>query len=154
MIRGVSFRIRQDDGRILCSILKSINIRKYTWYNIQNQEEAWDIAEGNRGKEFLEKACYDGNSMWECMNQKHYIIFLKLEAFLQQNSGLNVQTYEEFQKNDCEILLLIYDCEYVEIFLKENRLSEKIYNSAVEQGFEDVEYITDINDRRRIMDVL
>lgn len=151
MIRGVFLKVEENKDRMLWEILKCIDIPKYHWYNIWSQYEARG---SDYGEEFLEDDYYEGSDFLETINQKHYIIFLKLEAYLEKTDNVDIHTYEEFWKSDCKILILIADCTYIEIYAKEESVIKSIYGNARKGGFCKVEYITDMNDGRTKMDVL
>lgn len=152
MIRGVSFKIKQhDNGKVLSRIFQSIDVKKYNWYNILDQNEVWA---NFQGEEILDEEYYAGNAFEELMDSEHYIIFLKLQAYFEKAECQNLFTYEEFMEDDCQLLLLISDSEYVEIYIKESDLASNIYSMAEKNGFSNVEYITDDNDSRMEFKIL
>lgn len=151
MIRGVSFKIPQMSGNILWQMLKCINVEKYSWYNVINQCEVWKNYDG--GVSF-EKEYYDGKSFLQNIMAEHYIIFLKLQAYLDNGKFSSIHTYKDFQDSDCRLLLLIYDCESVEIYLKDIDDVNSLYESALKNNYTEIGYITDSNDGRTKMDIL
>ena len=153
MIRGVSFRITTKQNWILKEILDNINVEKYNWYNVKSQKEAWHFVE-SREKEFLENTHYQGIHFRNEINKMHYVVFLKLEAYCGMSDCYDLHTYEDFKKSECEILFLLYDCEFIEVFAKEESVIQNLYENAQKKQFDDVEYITDINDGRIILNVL
>lgn len=118
MVRGVSFKVEKKEDRILEEILKGINVLDYNWYNIESQMEAWCF-EDEGETEFLADTYYSGKELLKDISKNHYVIFLKLEAYPKKTYDFDQHTLEEFQSSECKILLLIYDCRYVEIFAKE-----------------------------------
>lgn len=151
MIRGISFKISQLTENILYQIFGNIDVNKYNWYNIEGQNEVWDRG---MNKVLFDRKFYDGKDMSECIKIKHYIIFLKLQAYDEYGEYYDIHSYEEFKKSDCKMLLLINDCEFVEIYSKESEIIEIIYNNALINNFKNIQYITDYNDKRKKMDVL
>ena len=151
MIRGVSFKIPQMAGNILWQMLKCIDIEKYSWYNIKNQCEVWKNYNGGVG---FEKEYYDGKSFLQNIISEHYIIFLKLQAYVDNGKFFNIHTYKDFQESDCQLLLLIYDCEYVEIFIKDMNVAKALHKSDLKNNYTEVGYITENNDGRTRMDIL
>lgn len=116
MIRGVSFKISQKKDSTLWNILNCVNVRKYNWYSIQSQNEAWEYINDVQESPFLGKEMYDGKSFFDEIHKDHFIIFLKLQAYEGIPDSYDIHSYKEFQESPCKILLLIYDCEYVEIY--------------------------------------
>ena len=151
MTRGVSFDIPQITGNSLWQILNCLDVEKYCWYNIDSQNEVW---ESPHGELFFKKEFYDGEEFLKCIALDHYIIFLKLQAYFDNSNFFDIHTYEEFQKSDCQLLLLINDCEYVEIYAKDQAVIEAIYENALKNNFTKVKYTTESNDGRTKMDVL
>lgn len=150
MNRGISFKLKPIN-HALWQILKCINVEKYNWYNIESQNEVWANYNGGIG---LEKNYYDGKSFLQNITSDHYIIFIKLQAYLKDGKFFDIHTYDEFIKSDCQIILLINDCEFVEIYLKDQHDINILYHHMMEMGFKDIKYISDINDGRTKMDVL
>lgn len=153
MIRGVFIKIIKRIDRILVELLNGINIGQYKWYNVKNQKEAWCLENGEKD-EFLKDIYYHGKDFEKIINRDHYLIFLKLEVFGENVKKVNIHTYEEFQNSDCQILILIYDCNYIELFSKEKDIIQSIYANLKEKDFAEVEYITDKNDERYVLDIL
>lgn len=151
MIRGVSFEIPQEPADTLWQILSCVNIEKYRWFSIENQEEVWDE---HKKDDFFNKNFYEGKAFAKYIQSKHYIVFLKLQAYFISDEFSKVCTYDDFLYGDCQILLLVNDCEYVEIYCKDNSISKAIYDNALSHKYKNVEYITDLNDYRTKMNVL
>lgn len=59
-----------------------------------------------------------------------------------------IATYEDFLISQCEIVLLIVDSSYVTIYVKDQYVTERLYRKAVQNGYENIAYITDHNDPR------
>ena len=151
MIKGVSFSTPQAFDHILQRIFKTVDVEKYDWYIIRNQTEVWSES-GNQ--DFFAREKYSGTDFSDLIALKHKIVFLKLQAYVQAKKCDNIQTYPEFQSSDCQMLLLISDCELVEIYSKSESVLSEIYKNAVSEKFMDIVYITDQNDCRNTMDIL
>lgn len=149
-IRGVSFRIEQKLSCVLWNILKCIDIKKYYWYIINSQNEIWDSSLNNN---FFELDIYDGESFFDRIHNDHRVIFLKLQAYLDYSDFSNISTYKDFYKSTCLFLFLLYDCEFVEIYSKNDDITRLLYNNAKKNRYKDVIYITDKNDGRVGMDI-
>ncbi|WP_444641541.1 DUF2691 family protein [Caproiciproducens sp. R1] len=150
MIRGVSFNVLPCDNT-LYQIFKCIDVEKYCWYNIDSQNEAWNNPQGTP---FFETDYYDGKSFLRHIISDHFIIFLKLQAYFKNGSFFDIHSYKEFDKSDCQLLLLIYDSQSVEIYAKDQILIKDIYENALANYYTKIQYITESNDGRTTMDVL
>lgn len=152
MIRGVSFEINQSKNKkILSQILQAIDVQAYNWYNVVEQNEVWA---NFQGEAILCEENYSGIDFVKIINSEHYIIFLKLQAYCEGLNCHNICTYEEFMKDDCQLLILISDSEYVEIYTKTIEMADGICNTAKQNDFANVEYITDDNDCRTELNIL
>jgi len=153
MIRGLSFRVPQATTDTLWQILGCLDVEKYRWYNIPYQEEAYLGSMGS-GEPLFGSEPLDENSFSRLIRQDHYIIFTKLQAYLGDGKFFNISTYEEFDRSDCQLLLLIFDCEFVEIYVKDAVAVKALYENAQQHRFLQIEYITNDNDCRTGMDIL
>lgn len=152
MIRGVFFKISQTmNNVILWPILECIDVEKYNWYNIESQCEVWADSQGS---DFFKLKYYDGKNFSKHIRSRHFIVFLKLQAYFETGEFGDIHTYEEFLACSCQILLLINDCEFVEIYAKDQKVIKTLFENALAHNYKEVEYITDINDGRTRMDVL
>lgn len=151
MIIGVSFKIPQATDNTLWKILKCVEIPKYKWHNIESQNEVWESFQGGM---FFKNELYNGNEFLRCIQSNYYIIFLKLQAYFPDGNFFDIHTYQEFQNSDCQLLLLIADCEFVDIYVKDQTVAKSIYKNAVLNQYGEVEYITEFNNSRTKMDVL
>ncbi|GAF65170.1 hypothetical protein BTS2_2068 [Bacillus sp. TS-2] len=61
------------------------------------------------------------------------------------------KTYEDFMKNECELVVLVIDSCYVTVYCENKEKVERLYQNAVECGFINIEYITDENDTRTVL---
>ena len=82
----------------------------------------------------------------------YYLIFVDLKAYPKGEEVVDIETYEEFKESKCEVVVLVADGDYIQIYAKNQEEIEMIYENALNQGFY-VEYITDENDGRTRMSV-
>jgi len=149
MIRGVYF-LRPVMDNALFQILKGINIKEYCWHNIASQDEVYEI---DYKDDFFKENYYDGESFFQCIQEDHYVDFVKMQAYFEGGEFFDIHTFEEFKESECQLLLLVYDEEYVEIFAKSQEVISRLYEQAVANHCTEIEYITDENDHRTRMDV-
>lgn len=152
MIKGVSFRIEQcEHEKVLFKIFQFIDVKKYNWYNVLDQNEVWKNFEGEK---CLKEEYYSGNEFENVINSEHYVLFLKLQAYQKTVNYQNLHTYKEFAEDNCQLLVLVSDSEFVEIYAKELPVLKNIYGFAEQNAFFDMEYITDDNDSRTVFNIL
>ena len=150
MLRGVSFQIPQGYSDSLNQILRNIDVEKYHWYNDTSQAETWNP---NSEDDFFVMDEYNGPEFKELIRQSYLILFLRLLAFQVPDEFTHISSYSDFLSSACCMIILIYDCENVEIYSKDIQEIEILYNSALENGYTGVEYITDSNDGRTSMNI-
>lgn len=67
---------------------------------------------------------------------------------------IELNTYEDFLKSDCEIIILITDSVFVDIYAKDEMVINKIKYNAEQCDFKDIAYITDENDYRTYLSAI
>lgn len=152
MLRGVYIDVPPTTPNTLWQVLKCISIEQYSWYNIESQNEVW--VNFRCSDDFFTKDYYNGKEFKKLIHSDHYIIFLKLQAYFESGEFFDIRTYEEFLASDCQILLLINDTEFIEIYAKDQQIIHEIYNNALAIHCKDVSYIDDSNDIRKKMYVI
>ena len=55
---------------------------------------------------------------------------------------------------DTQLILLVYDCEYVELYSKDHSIINSVYQRAVTNAYSEIEFIIDSIDGRKKMDIL
>lgn len=150
IIRGITFLI-DNEKNILYQILKCIDIANYCWYNIYEQCEVWN---NKTSEPFFDNDYYNGEEFENIIQSECFIIFYKVQAYLKKGNFNNIHTFQEFLQSECQILLLIYDCNFVEIYVKDSVALNDLYNNAMKNGYKKIRYITDENDSRIKMDIL
>ncbi|TWT06350.1 DUF2691 family protein [Planococcus sp. CPCC 101016] len=153
MKRGISFELPNEYGFFLAEILKPIDMTALSWrlgsgesYKVVNNElsenlflEDEKLIEGKLLKKLLE-------------NNPYYVIVADLQAH-PKGKVTEINTYEEFVKSECELVLLVVDCYYATVYCKNSEKLELLYTHAHNCGFENIEYITDENDGRTRLSV-
>ncbi len=80
-------------------------------------------------------------------NDSYYVIFADLQAY-SKGEIVEINTYEEFEKSNCELVLLVVDSYYATIYCKDKDKLELLFKNAQNYAFENVAYVTDENDTR------
>ena len=154
MIRGITFEVPNKRGYILKEILGPIDVLAFNW--LVEDEEAYYVVDGELGEPLFSHKILnlEGQLLQKKIEEKmSYVIFADLKAFPKGSVPAELETYEDFQKNDCELVLLIVDCTFVTIYCENNVLSETLFHHATRKGYTEVAYITDENDRRTRLSV-
>ncbi|WP_151735203.1 DUF2691 family protein [Paenibacillus tengchongensis] len=150
MKRGITFKLPHQDGHFLADMLKPVDVAAYHWYN--GGEEAYYVERKDNGDQSLfpeQVFGMDGAELKEIIgNHEYYAFFVDLKAFPKDKEVVNVETYEEYVSSDCQLVLLLADSVYVTIYCKNQAKLKALYDNAISQGYNKVEYVTDDNDAR------
>lgn len=151
MKRGVSFIIPNKYGSLIYDILKPVCIESYNWFIGADQI---NIVENNclSNNTLFEQQIIDGCHFYHKIKDNvYYVIFTELKAFPKDDDIDEIVSYDDFIKSKCEIIVLISDCCFVDIYCKDDNLIKKIFENAKIQGYENISYINDKNDSRNRM---
>lgn len=148
MARGVFFKLKDTSKTVLLDILSCIDVENYCWYNIESETQVWDKTYKNN---LLASNYYNGATLLKQINLEHFAMFVKFQAYFKDGVFADIDIYDDFKNSDCQIMFLIHDCNFVEIYAKDKEVIDKFYNRALKLYCEKVEYITDENDSRTRM---
>lgn len=140
MIRGVEFLVPQTDPDILHQVLGCIDVKSYDWEVAENDIDTWGY--------FYDKLRYSGEEFAEKIKKPHCIIASKLPAYPVGETDGEPMYYEDFLRSKCQLVLIMYDRQYTELYCKDEEMSKLFFDNAVRRGFDEVIYKTDENDGR------
>jgi hypothetical protein len=152
--RGISLEIPNEYGNFLGEVLKPIEITEYIW--LSGGEESYFVEDDGLGELLFtgERNWMDGLLIKELLeDNKYYLIFADLKAYTKEKKQEDIETYEDFLNSDCELVLLVVDSVYVTIYCKDSEKLERLYENAKIKGFDNLQYITEINDARTKLSV-
>ena len=147
---GILFRTNRADN-ILKTIFNNVNLRKFEWYNIPEQTESYEIPMHTT---LLSQRCYSGSDFSKCIAKKHFIVFLKMQAYLETENFKEIIALDDFNKSKCRLILLIYDCEYVEVYAKDKNIIQSVYSNAIKNNFSDIKLLKDSGITRKTFCIL
>lgn len=143
---GIKFKIPNIYDISLFKILNNIYIKNYFW-KISEDEV---LTENN--KSFFEENFYTSSIFRNFISkEKYYPIFLNLQLYKEWES-LNknkINNYNEFLNSDCELILFITDNEFVEIYSKNPKYLNTIYDNAIKNNYNNITKIYNLEDVRK-----
>lgn len=142
------FKLRNTTDNVLLDILGCINIENYCWYNIESETQVWDKTYKN---DLLTSNYYNGEILLKFISSKHFAMFIKFQAYFKDGTFTDISTYDDFKNSDCQVMFLLHDCDFVEVYAKEKEIIDKFYKRALKLNCEEIEYKTDKNDIRTRM---
>lgn len=141
-MKGIRFKIPNKWGFLIDDILRNISVDNYIW-RIQ-EAEIYD----NGLNDLFDEDCIAGKLFQKKISTNpYYAIFGKLQAFLFDSCNAldEIVTYADFQRSNCQLIILICDNIFVEIYGKDSVVLEQIHDNAM-QYFTEVEKVMEIDD--------
>lgn len=149
MKRGVFFELSNEYGKYLFDILQSIPLESYNWHIGYEEILMVDRVNETLFEDYEE---IEGDELRRIIDSNtYYAIFAELKAFPKTSTITEIDTYEDFVSSDCEVIVLLVDCVYVEMYIKNQEVLETMYKHAKQMNYTRVEYIDDKNDGRTRM---
>ena len=129
---GLEFEIENKFDNYLYKILKNISTNNYVWKIIDDDA----FCEKNMGFLF-EKDEYNNDEFFELIkNIKSYIIFCTILLYKENVKSLKIETPKDFINSGCELILLITDNIFVEIYCKSEELEKQIRYNLFEMNID------------------
>lgn len=92
------------------------------------------------------------SSFFESLTQVHAVgERLVLRLYLEKENLQEIDTYEDFQKSNCEMIILLYDFCYVEVYSKKQQWTQQFFDLAISTENTIVEKKYDSSDPRTTM---
>lgn len=138
MIIGLFFYLKELDSLFFSKIFNKIDVTKYAWS--VNETQIWSNVQGD---DTFQKELYDGKDFQKIVFAPQNLIMQgKLKAFTENQAYFD--TFDEYLKSSCEFMFFIYDCHYMEIYCKSQKLL-KIFEKNIKESFviKDFIFITD-----------
>lgn len=123
----------------------------YLWYNVAEQCEAWDRS---RKDLFVNSEVVSWETLCSTLQTSSTVTFLKLLAYNKNDAIKDIHTYDEFKNSSCRLLVLLYDCSFVEVYSKSEDHINKIFNTAVNMKCKNIIFISDEKFFRTKMNVV
>ena len=120
---GIEFKYSFTLDNFISKIFQNINLEDYKFY-FRQQEIIFEDTKETKFKKIMNG--YEIKNLIE-NNEKYMIVDLNLHVYYQNNKEiLDLSNYDNFLNSNCQLVILIYDLENVEIYFKDNYLKEKI----------------------------
>lgn len=142
---GLQFKIENKYDKVLNKIFYNINCSNYKW-EIINEEVL-----GLKGQDFFLKNEYDDYEFQRIIKNNHYPIFLTLKMTSKTFDNSNFKNYNQFLNSTCELILFITDSIFVDLYVKNQVMLEKIYKNLISFGYTNIKYINNENEFDRLL---
>jgi hypothetical protein len=146
-MRGIEIITKREFAPKALSLLLDMDIDKYIWHMPDKQ-----IINYETDPTFANqiKSGYDIKNIIEAVEKREMLVILiNLRAFLIGSAITEPQDYNEFLKSKCFLVYLVYDCDYIEIYCKDDGYLDTVYNKYKDHpDIKSIKYKTDQNDGR------
>ena len=147
-MRGISFKAPNKYGHILIDILNGVDLNLFQW-NVMQADIIWSIPQKGLSSFFdVEQNISGSELIKQITKDDYYVLFIVLKAFPLDSKIMEINNYRDFLHSDCQLALLIYDVTNVEIYCKEDRLLKIITDNIINNGYSQIEEITEENNLR------
>lgn len=146
-IKGIEFKIPNEYDKYLGKILEKVNDNNYIW-KIEEDEIYLEQNENNNENLFQNNRYSNIGFQERIFSRNYYMIFANIKMYLEEDN-IEINTYEDFIKSKCVLILLATDNEFVEVYSKDQDILDIIYKNAITNKFEDVLYISNNNYKRK-----
>jgi len=141
MIRGVRFKIPNEFGSFLRQIFDGIAVENYFWRLRDNDTFASPI------ESFFSGETYSGLEFKKMIERdNYYIVHLGLFAF-PKKSDEEIYDYSSYLSSSAKLFLQITDCEFVDIYVKEEETLALLHEAAKKHEFTQIKFFTEENAR-------
>ena len=141
------FKIPNEYGNYLKQILNNINNDNYIWKVTEDEV----YTPNNTDYLFpQEKNMLENIEFMEIISQEsYYTFFVNIQVYNKEDKT-TIDTYADFLKSSCILILLITDSKFVEVYAKDENILKIIYENASENQFSDIQYIEEYDIKRKI----
>ena len=143
----IGVRFEYDVSKVgncfLHTILDKVDVDKYVW-NI-NFDDIYLVP--CKGNDYLfHSKILDGTNFLERISKAQYVVIqCNLQAFPTIDSVTDLNTFMDYQKSRCQLVVVVTDNRYVGILSKDERIVKQIYKNAYENIFIMISFKNDLD---------
>ena len=141
---GIRFEIPNDRGTFIKDIFNGIDIASYRW-NIMEEEILFSNGYS------LDDDYYTDEDMVEILDKEMYLISATFQLTKENVITSTIESYDEFVKSECEILFVVIDSSYVDLYAKNLEDIMIVKNNAIKNKYKNIEFIFNDNNPRNIL---
>ena len=144
---GLSIRVKNTPDTFLYKLFDGIDLLKYAWEILEdfimcekNNEHSQKLFDSNEmsGEEFFNCISING----------YYMIFADIKAYPIKSNRVDIKTYDDYIKSDCQIIFLCADSSYIDFYSKDSKILDKAHENCIKYKFDKVMPITEENNTR------
>jgi len=137
---GLDIRVENSYSNNLYKIFDGIDLLKYVW-EIHTDSILY-TENGSLKESLFRDDLLNGEDFLRCISRdSYYMIFVDIKAYPIGSKSIEIKTFEDFSKSNCEMVLLCADTIFIEFYCKDRSVLDKVYSSCIENQFE-TKYLT------------
>ena len=160
IMRGISFKVNSSEKSVLSIILQNIDIEKL-FCKITDDDITMDRdmtmnkdKTMNKDISIFTEEQVNGETFKNIISTVGYtVIFANIKAYPDKSMNDSINDYDDFLKSNCILIILCSDLYDYEIYSKSEEMIEMIKYNCIKKGYDEIEYITEENDRRTRLNV-
>ena len=152
---GLSFEISEECAnweRVLYEILNGMNVSKYEWEVLFDQILCYNNKNELQGSMF-EKNRLTGEEFKQSIErERYYMIFVEIKAYPIGSQHDEARTVKAFQEGNCQFAIVCADTYEAEIYSKDEKDLEIIYNNCINNHFPRIQPIEEDVDPNKLIE--
>jgi hypothetical protein len=142
-LRGIRFQTEQNNHIGLIDIFSPLHAESYYWH----LDNVSIMSSDGAALEFNQPGFSEGQEILNEFNKgKLFAIFGEFIAFKDKGIEQEIKTWEDFNNSSAQIVILIVDAYYFDIYLKDQKLLDEYYQHILRLGYKP-ELIDENDDR-------
>lgn len=146
-MRGIECMAPSGYDAKLKHLLNNIPLTDYDWYISETE-----IIRDDKNQIWPLKM--NGHELQNHLEESNLVIFINMQAYPKGANTSELNVYEDFLNSTCEIIILIYDVRFVEIYVKDKSLIMKFIENMEKCGCTQITIKTDKDDTRTRLSVI
>ena len=141
---GIRFEIPNEYGQFLKKILENVKIKNGFWKIVTD-----DIIKKN-GDYLFNEEIYNNIDFQEIISSNEYYLTFADIQYYNENKFSEIYDFESFLKSNCDLLIIVVDNIFVDIYSKSKVIIKHIENNAIKYKFKNIAIINNKLDKRNI----
>lgn len=139
---GIRFEIPNEYGQFLKKILENVKIKNGFWKIVTD-----DIIKKN-GDYIFNEEIYNNIDFQEIISSNEYYLTFADIQYYNENKFSEIYDFESFLKSNCDLLIIVVDNIFVDIYSKSKVIIKHIENNAIKYKFKNITIINNKLDKR------
>lgn len=141
-MEGLYFLVTNQPDQYFKKILKGLGTENYFWKISEDEVYKKNEEQSNCYSDLVfEKNVYTNKEFFNILEKNIYAIFCNIQLYSNIEDIEDINTPEDFIKSKCELILILTDDHFFEVYYKNPFYKELIIKNLNEMGVEDIKKI-------------